>query len=120
MPLLGILVAVPLFSLFALLGRWVQLHPEKIVSKGHFAGENTFGARLFRIQVACLGTFIVFCGTWCALFALLHVFTFDSVVLQGIVQFAAIGGGIIAAMVVRKEANARPRHVSDNPFGWWP
>jgi hypothetical protein len=58
MPVLTILLS----SAAALLGRWIQLHPEKILPKGHFeAGSAT--ARIYRVQIAVMGSFAVFAGT---------------------------------------------------------
>ena len=76
------LIVVSLLSAaFALLGRWIQLHREKIVPTGHFMGPDTLGARLFRVQIAVIGTIAVFGGTYGALYGLLQLATFGSVAL---------------------------------------
>lgn len=58
----GVMRIVPILILvrLVLLGRWMQLHPESVVPKGLFTGKNTVGARLFRGQIAVIGTLAVF------------------------------------------------------------
>jgi hypothetical protein len=114
------IVASLLSAAFALFGRWVQLHPEKIVPTGHFTGPDTLGARLFRAQVAVIGTIAVFGGTYGALHGLLQFATFGSVAFGWIVVLTAVATGVVAAVYVRREANARPMHKSTSPYGWWP
>jgi hypothetical protein len=114
-------IVTSLFSAaFALFGRWVQLHPEKIVPTGHFIGPDTLGARLFRLQVAVMGTIAVFGGTYGALHGLLQFINVGSVVLSWMMTTAAAATGLVAAVYVRREANARPMHKSTSPYGWWP
>lgn len=65
-----ILIAMPIMTILlssaaALLGRWLQLHPEKILPPGHFA-EGSTTARIYRVQIACMGSFAVLAGTWSA------------------------------------------------------
>lgn len=93
---------------FAFFGRWLQLHPEKIVPKGWFAGPNTFLARMFRVQVAFVGTFAVFGGTSGAVFGVLSAFTFNSIVLGWTAQVIGLSVGIYAAIRVRKQVRVRP------------
>ncbi len=114
------IVVCLLSAAFALFGRWIQLHPEKIVPTGQFMGPDTIGARLFRVQVAVVGTIAVFGGTYGALHSLLQFTAFGSVVLDWIMVLVAAATGIVAAVYVRREANARPMHKSNSPYGWWP
>ena len=114
------IVAGLISAAFALLGRWVQLHPEKIVPAGHFTGPDTLGARLFRVQVAVIGTIAVFGGTYGALHELLQIAAFGSVAVGWIIVLTAVATGIVAAVYVRREASARPMHKSASPYGWWP
>jgi len=107
-------------ALFAFVGRWIQLYPERTVPKGQFVGPNTLGARLFRIQMAILGTFMVFGGTTGAVFSVLSLLTFSSVRLEVSAKLVGVVAGIIAAAWVRKEARNHPEHVSSGPYGWWP
>jgi hypothetical protein len=109
-----------LWAAFALFGRWLQLHPEKLVPSGQFMGPDTTGARLFRAQIAIIGTIAVFGGTCGAFHELLRFAAFGSVVLRWMMVLAAAATGIVAAVYVRREANARPMHKSNNPYGWWP
>jgi hypothetical protein len=120
MPFTTILIGVPLFAAFAFFGRWIQLHPEKVTPKGVFMGPQTFGARLFRAQVKFVGTFAVFGGTWCAVFALLSKLAVASLILGWIAQLVGLCAGAYAAMHVRRQVRARPEYVSSNPHGWWP
>lgn len=108
MPLSTILIGVPFMVAFAFFGRWLQLHTERIVSKGCFAGPNTFLARMFRVQVAFVGTFAVFGGTWGAVFGVLSAFTFNSIVLGWTAQVIGLSVGIYAAIRVRKQVRVRP------------
>lgn len=105
---------------FALLGRWVQLHPERVVPKGHFVGPNTFGARLFRAQTVVIGGFAVFGGTWIAVSKLLTLVSFDLSILAWIAQFIGVAAGAAAVSYVRKEVKKQPPYVSNTPYGWWP
>lgn len=114
------IVAGLLSAAFALFGRWIQLHPEKIVPAGQFMGPDTLGARLFRVQVAVVGTVAVFGGTCGALYELLRFATFGSVALGWMMVLTAVAAGILAAVYVRCEANALPMHKSNSPYGWWP
>ena len=114
------IVASLLLAAFALFGRWIQLHPEKIVPTGHFMGPDTLGARLFRVQVAVIGTIAVFAGTYGALHGLLQFATFGFVALGWIMALTAAAMGVVAAVYVRREANSRPMHKSTWPNGWWP
>jgi len=108
-----------LFALFALGGRWAQLHPERIVSKGFFIGPNTFGARAFRFEVAALGTFAVFGGAQAITFILLSSVAHSAPAVW-IAHLIAISVGLIAAIYVRREVRRRPAYVSHTPNGWWP
>jgi hypothetical protein len=85
------IVAASLFALFALAGRWIQLHPERMVPKGQFVGPNTRGARFFRAQMAILGTFVVFGGTTAAVFSLLSLLRSTSVRLVFSRPFMSVG-----------------------------
>lgn len=96
-------VAALLSAVIALGGRWVQLYPERVVPKGHFTGPNTRGARLFRIQIAILGTFAVFAGTCSAVFSLLSLLIFGSESLGWIAQLMGVVAGILVALRVRRE-----------------
>jgi hypothetical protein len=120
MAFITVLIGVPLFVAFASFGRWIQLHPEKVVLQGIFMGPHTFGARLFRAKVAIIGSLAVFGGTWCAVFALLSRLVLVSPILSGIAQLVGLCAGVSAAIYVRKEVRARPEYVSSNPHGWWP
>jgi len=113
-------IAALVFAAFAIAGRWVQLHPERVVPKGHFVGPDTRGARLFRAQMAVFGTFAVFGGTWFAIYSLLSLLTFGSVVLDGVAKLVGLALGLFLAVRVRREVKARPAYVSDSPYGWWP
>jgi cytochrome c biogenesis protein CcdA len=113
-------VAAILFAVFALGGRWIQLHPERTVPKGHFVGPNTRGARLFRAQVAILGTLMVFGGTAATVFSLLSLLTSASVRLELFAKLIALVAGVLAAIRVRREVRTRPQYVSSSPYGWWP
>ncbi|MGA8867113.1 MAG: hypothetical protein WB510_09100 [Candidatus Sulfotelmatobacter sp.] len=113
-------VAAILFAVFAFVGRWIQLHPERTVPKGQFVGPNTFGARLFRGQMAILGTFMVFGGSTAAVFSIFSLLTFGSVRFEVFAKLIGVIAGVLAAIRVRKEAQSRPEYVSSSPYGWWP
>jgi len=108
------------FTGFALLGRWVQLHPERVAPKGHFIGPDTFGARLFRTEVAVVGTVAVLGSTWATVRSLFSLLTTSSAVLTAVMQLAGLAAGAAAAIYVRKEVSIRPPYVSASPYGWWP
>ena len=118
--MLSALLTALLAALFGLVGRWIQLHPERIVPKGQFVGRDSFGARLFRAQVVLVGTFMVFGGTFGVVFSALSRLTFRSAILQVLAQLICLVVGVLAAIRVRKEARSRPEYVSSSPYGWWP
>ena len=110
-----------LFSaLFAWFGRWLLLHPEKVVPKGHFTGEHTFGALLFRAQIKLIGYLAVFFGAWCAVFSLGSIFIFISEWMGIVAQIAGCTAAILVVAFVRKDVRAKPRYESTSPYGWWP
>jgi hypothetical protein len=109
-----------LFVGFAILGRWFQLHPEKVFPQGLFTSENSFSARLFRAEITAIGVFAVFGGTYSALFAALRSVASRSEVLYGVVVCICFISGIAAAALVRREVKAQPRHKSESPYVWWP
>jgi hypothetical protein len=120
MNIFPVLIGVPLSIAFASLGRWLLLHPERLVPKGQFMGPNTFGARLFRLQVTAVGTLAVFFGASGSIFAALYwIASFAPVLLTLPV---ILGGffGVYSVTYVRKELKSRPAYISNNPHGWWP
>jgi hypothetical protein len=116
MPVITAIVCV----VFAVGGRWAQLNPERVVPKGQFVGPNTAGARLFRLQVAILGTVAVFAGTSGAVFSVLSLLTVRSLFLTLAVKLIGAVAGTLVAIHVRKEARNRPEYVGSGPYGWWP
>jgi len=113
-----IIIRVLMLVGFALLGRWMQLHPERIVPKGWFIGENTFGARLLRAQATVVGGFAVLAGTAFALSTALVPLTSGHSVLQVIVWLLAVTLGILAVSYVRKEVKRQPLYRSTSPHRW--
>lgn len=123
-----IIVGILLSPAFALVGRWIQLHPEKIVHHGQFMGPDTIGARLFRVHVAVIGTIAVFGGTCGTVLGFLILNFMDvpavdwmmGLAIKWMMRLAIIAVGIAAAVYVRREAKARPLHKSNSPYGRWP
>lgn len=114
-------LSAPVFGLVvAFLARWVQLHPEKIVMKGYFSGENSLGARFFRGYVVVAGSFFVVVGVSQTLSLLIFLLPLRSSMFHLTVELAALAIGVLAAIHVRSEVRRRPRYVSNNPCGWWP
>jgi hypothetical protein len=101
----------------ALIGRWLQLNPEKIVPQGFFLSEKAFSARLFRLQIAVLGSFFVFGGACGAVMGVLQALTFRFGTPETIVSCVA---GVFAAVFVRREVKSRVRNKNRSAFGWWP
>lgn len=101
-------------------GRWTQLYPERVVLKGQFVGPNTLGAHLFRAQMAVLGGFMVFGGTWMALSSTLSLVSFGSSIVVWIAQIVGVAAAVAAVIYVRREVNSRPPYISNTPYGWWP
>jgi hypothetical protein len=119
MPWFQIFVGIPASTAFAFLGRWLQLHPERMIWKELCAGPNTWAARLFKFQVIFVGSFALFFGTFGAIFfMLLSMFTFDSEFLKLLLLVLATLGGIAALILVRREVRARPPYISSG--GRWP
>jgi hypothetical protein len=116
MQVIGVFISV----FFAFGGRWILLHPERLVSKGQFTGPDSPGARLYRIQALVVGTGMVFGGTSMAVSSLASLLSFGSAVMLWMGSLLGIAAGVIAAMHVHKEAKARPPYVSNSPYGWWP
>ncbi len=113
-------IATIFSAAFALAGRWLQLHPERVFPEGFFTGQSTLGARVGRAQIVLLGTFMVAAGTFFAIIALVIALPFHSDVLLWTAIAAGSMAGLVAAIYVRKEAKARLLHKSKSPYGWWP
>src|SRR6185369_654381 len=106
MPWFQVFVVIPASTAFAFLGRWLQLHPERMIWKELCAGPNTWAARLFRFQVSFVGGFALFFGTFGAIFMLLSLFTFDSEFLKFLSLVFATLGAVAAYILVRREVKA--------------
>lgn len=104
---------------FAMLGRWIQLHPERVVPKGYFTSVDSLGARVFRLQITLLGCFMVFGGVAACINLIASPWSRRSL-LGWIAILLAYASGVVAAVYVRKEVRARPPYVSNTPYGWWP
>ncbi len=115
-----IVVVVVVCTTFALGGRWVQLHPEKIVPKGYFVSINCPTARLFRIVVPLMGGFFVVGAIWVATSSLLGLLTTNPTVLNWVVPVIGIVIGVCVELYVRRQAHSEPLKESDSPYGWWP
>ena len=88
----------------------MRLHPEKIVPKGWFTGENTFGAKLFRVEATTIGVFAVFCGTASALSTVLQPLMSAHTSLQFVMWLLATAAGVLAVIYFRNEVRRRPRY----------
>jgi hypothetical protein len=99
MPILIILLS----SAAALLGRWIQLHPEKVLPQGHFA-EDSVTARIYRVQIACMGSFAVFAGTWSAVLNLCTLLIHRLPLTRRGALLAGAVLGVAAVIYVRSEA----------------
>jgi hypothetical protein len=115
MPILTILLS----SAAAWLGRWIQLHPEKILPKGHFAADSAT-ARIYRVQIACMGSFAVFAGTWGAILNIFALLIHRLRVTRRTALFAGAALGIAAAIYVRREVRARQRPQPASVNRSWP
>ena len=113
MPLLTILLS----SAAALLGRWIQLHPEKILPRGHFA-EDSVRARVYRVQIACMGSFAVFAGTWSVALNIGTLLIHKLPITRRTALFAGVVLAMAAVLYVRREARARQRRESSSPRVW--
>lgn len=114
------LVPVLLFAGFALFGRWLQLHPEKVFPAGSFIGEHTAGARLARVGITLIGTIAVFAGTCACVFTLLQFLILGHSALETANYVISGIVGVIAARLILTQAKCRPPHQGTNPHGWWP
>jgi hypothetical protein len=115
MPVLTILLS----SAAALLGRWIQLHPEKILPKGHFEADSTT-ARIYRVQIAVMGSFAVFAGTWSVVLNILALLIHRLPVTRRAALFAGAALGIAAVIYVRREVRARQRLQPPSTNRSWP
>jgi hypothetical protein len=120
MTIVEMLVGILISAGIAFLGRWLQLNPRKIMLRGQFVAENSFGARLFRLVVACVGSLLVFGGTVAAMSTLLSPLPFNSTLLLDIATIFCGVCGVAAAIYVRTEVKSRPVLPHYHPFGWWP
>lgn len=112
-------VTILLSSAAALLGRWIQLHPKKILPRGHFA-EDSASARIYRIQIACMGSFAVFAGTWSAVLNLCAVLIHRLPLTRRAALFAGALLGIAAVIYVRWEVRAGRRPQPASTDRSWP
>lgn len=115
MPIITILLS----SAAAWLGRWIQLHPERILPKGHFAADSA-AARIYRVQIACMGSFAVFAGTWSAVLSILTLLIHRLPVTRRTALFAGAVLGIAAVIYVRREVRARQRPQPASANRSWP
>jgi hypothetical protein len=115
-----VIVQTLLFVGFALVGRWFQLHSEKVVPRGWFSSENSFSARLHRAETTVIGVFAVFGGTYFALHTALQDVASRSEALSWVAVCVCFTSGIVAAALVRRQVKAQPPHKSKGPYGWWP
>src|SRR3954470_3453247 len=106
------IISVLMFGAFALLGRWLQLHPEKVIPEGAFISEETKGAKLARAQVVVVGIFAVVLGTAFALYSVLELVTFGHWTLSLLAVLIAGVAGVIVAKRVRTEVKSLPNHHS--------
>jgi hypothetical protein len=113
MPVLTILLS----SAAALLGRWIQLHPEKILPRGHFA-KDSVSARVYRVQIACMGSFAVFAGTWSAVLNIGTLLIRKLPITRRTALFAGVVLALAAVLYVRREVSARQRRESNSPRVW--
>src|SRR3954454_25395095 len=104
MPIISILILVTV----ALFGRWVQMHPGRIVGEGMFPARDSLGARSFRGVVAFLGSCAVFAGVYGALWNVLRPETVGSAGFRLMLRLMFAIAGIIAVIYVRKEVKSRP------------
>ncbi len=120
MPFPAILIGIPFSAGFALLGRWLLLHPEKLPPRGSFTGPDSSMARIYKWQITIVGSFAVFFGSVGVVFYLLSWMETFSPLFMPVVILVAIVSGIYVSIHVRKEVRSRPKYVSDSPFGLWP
>lgn len=115
-----IVIQVLLCAGFAAVGRWMQLHQEKVFPKGHFVAVDSWGAKLGRAQVALVGSFAVFAGTTGTLLAFFRIIPSKSNVVTIIGFVLAVSIGMLAFFHVRREVKSLPPPKSTHPHGWWP
>ena len=115
-----IVIQILLCAGFAAVGRWVQLHQEKVFPKGHFVAVNSWGAKLGRAQVVLVGSFAVFAGTTGTLLALFSIIPSESKAVTIIGLAVAASTGMLALFYVRREVKSLPPPQSTHPHGWWP
>jgi len=113
MPVLTVLLSLAA----ALLGRWIQLHPERILPRGHFA-EDSAPARFYRVQIAVMGSFAIFAGTWSAVLNLCILLIHRLPLTRRAALFAGAALGIAAVLYVRREVRVRQRREPASPQAW--
>jgi len=113
MPVLTILLS----SAAASLGRWIQLHPEKILPRGAFADDGVT-ARIYRAQIACMGSFAVFAGTWSTVLGILVLTTHKLLLTRRTALVIGAALAIAAVIYVRREVSAQRRRKSGVPKVW--
>ena len=111
---------IPFFAAFALFGRWILLYPTKLIPSGMFSGRDSFGAKVARVQVAFVGTFAVWGGTWGALTMAITLVTPWEAWMHFVATATGCIAGVIAAALVHRERKVRAPHRSEHPLGWWP
>ena len=113
------IVTILLSSAAALLGRWIQLHPEKILPKGHFSADSAT-ARIYRVQIAVMGSFAVFAGTWSVVLNILALLIHRLPVTRRTALFAGAVMGIAAVIYVRREVRVRQQPQPPSTNRSWP
>jgi hypothetical protein len=116
MTIISILLSVAM----ALFGRWLQMHPDRLVIEGAFAQRDSLAARTFRSLIAVLGSFAVFAGIYSALWNVRNPENVGSAGFRLLLRFGFAVVGMFAVVYVRKQAKAHPLPQSKSVYGWWP
>jgi hypothetical protein len=114
------LIVIAALAAVVLGARWLEIHPESIVPKGHFASFNSPSARLFRVVVSFMGSFFIVFGVWGTVLTLRNLASVNSVALNLVAHVVGMSLGLVAAYYVRRETRLQQPTKPDSPYGWWP
>ena len=97
------LIALVLSGAWGLAGRWILLHPDRVVPKDLFSSHESLSARVGRAEITFVGTFMVFAGAVGTVF-------YTAVLLRSpewVAQFVAVAVGSYIGYRVYKDVRQR-------------
>jgi hypothetical protein len=104
-----LILTIVLSLLGALLGRWVQLHFDKILPKTVTEGADPRLTGILRLEFVIVGTVAVVLGSCGTVLGMARIFGQDAATMHRVMLPVGIAAGVAAAVYVRREVRAKER-----------